>query len=63
VVLYTASQYTEKERPVLSTRTHAHDMNQSRCLQTESCSSFDAEIRWVESVLEKTSKKATEGMC
>lgn len=58
MVLYTASQYTEKERPALSTRTHGQDMNQSRCLLIVSRSSFDAEIRWVESVLEKVSKKA-----
>jgi len=47
-----------KERPALSTRTHAHNMDQSRCLETVTRSSFDAEIRWVESVLEKISKKA-----
>jgi len=57
MVLYTASQYTEKEGPALSTRTHAHDMDQSRCLQIVSRSSFDAEIRWVEPVLEKVLKK------
>lgn len=56
-MLYTALQHTENERPPLTTRTHAHDMDQSRCLQTVSRSSFDAEIRWVEAVLEKVSKK------
>lgn len=57
MVLFTASQYTEKERPALSTRTHALDINQSRCLQTLSRSSLYAEIRCVESVLEKFRKK------
>jgi hypothetical protein len=57
MVLYTASQHTEKERPALSKCTHAHDMNQLRCLQTVLRSSIYAEIRCVESVLEKVSEK------